>query len=48
MKVEVIKAEPINKDMFKRFINILGEEFIKWEEEKHEKKKETGSSEVLL
>lgn len=33
MKVEVIKAEPIDKDTFKRFISILGEEFHEWEEE---------------
>lgn len=39
MKVEVIKAEPIDKNMFQRFINILGEEFIKWEEEQDAKEK---------
>lgn len=39
MKVEVIKAEPIDRDMFQRFISILGEEFHKWEEEENAKEK---------
>lgn len=48
MNIEIIKSDPIESNEFNNFIQLIGLEFTKWEEEKHEKKKETGSSEVLL